>query len=264
MDTIRRERLDAWSMGVLVTSLFLMSGLLGRFLPRDGVIPVSLFISVFSLAVCFVRASRVALSLALLTTLTSLWAFTDVWPRGFPFTSLVPLVIFVGVVRFTRLRRTVFRWLGGGRIERSLIPFLCLIVVLAAVGQFAWFRLSDPDLNLFREMIPKGHFGLVVSAGLAFALINAVVEEAIYRGVIQGALESAFGLTWFPLIVQALVFGYAHFEGIPSGWSGVLLATSYGFVLGIMKRRNGGMMAPILVHFFADLVIFGILVGFIV
>jgi membrane protease YdiL (CAAX protease family) len=264
MDTIRRERLDAWSMGVLVTSLFLMSGLLGRFLPRDGMISVSLVISVLFLAVCFIRASRVALALALLMTLTSLWAFTGVWPRGFPFAYLVPLVIFIGIVRFTRLRRTVFRWLGGGRIERSLVPLFCLIVVLSAVGLFAWSRLSDPDLGFFREMIPKGHFGLVVSAGLAFALINASVEEAVYRGVVQGALESAFGLTWLPLIVQALVFGYAHLEGIPSGWSGVLLATSYGFVLGIMKRRSGGMMAPILAHVFADLVIFVILVGFVV
>ena len=113
-------------------------------------------------------------------------------------------------------------------------------------------------------MIPKGHFGLVVSAGLAFALINAAVEEAVYRGVVQGALESAFGLTWLPLIVQALVFAMRTSKVFPSGWSGVLLATSYGFVLGIMKRRSGGMMAPILAHVFADLVIFVILVGFVV
>ena len=55
--------------------------------------------------------------------------------------------------------------------------------------------------------------------------------------------------------MQALVFGAAHWAGFPSGWVGVLMAAAWGWALGVIRVRSGGMLLCYLVHVGANAVI---------
>ncbi len=46
-----------------------------------------------------------------------------------------------------------------------------------------------------------------------------------------------------------------HLHGFPRGWSGVVLASIYGVMMGALCRRARGLLAPWAAHLFADLAI---------
>jgi membrane protease YdiL (CAAX protease family) len=69
------------------------------------------------------------------------------------------------------------------------------------------------------------------------------------------ALRAGIERVGVVLALQALAFGLLHIQGFPRGWSGVLLATVYGAMMGELRRRTGGLLLPWAVHVGADLVI---------
>ena len=83
---------------------------------------------------------------------------------------------------------------------------------------------------------------LLLLLGIGFALVNAALEESIYRGILMQALDAVFGPGVFSVVLQAIVFGLAHIQGVPDGWTGVGLATAYGAMLGLIRRRALGML----------------------
>ena len=90
------------------------------------------------------------------------------------------------------------------------------------------------------------------------------MEEFLFRGVVMQSLDSAFGPGSISIVVQGWLFGAMHYlRGFPNGWRGVAMASVYGIMLGMIRRRSGGMLAPWLAHVFADLVIFAILAAII-
>ena len=85
-------------------------------------------------------------------------------------------------------------------------------------------------------------------------------EEAVYRGIVQDALEGVVGSGAASLTLQAAAFATMHFQaGFPRGIAGVGLAFLYGLVLGVLHRRSGGLAVPVVTHTINDLVIVGIL-----
>jgi uncharacterized protein len=91
-----------------------------------------------------------------------------------------------------------------------------------------------------------------------FSMANAAVEEGAYRGVILHALDRSLGPGFAALLLQAIAFGAIHIRGFPRGLLGVGLACIYGLLMGVIRRRAGGMFAPWLAHVFTDIVIAGI------
>jgi membrane protease YdiL (CAAX protease family) len=74
------------------------------------------------------------------------------------------------------------------------------------------------------------------------------------------ALDRALGDGHASVGIQAILFGAHHYlAGFPNGASGLVLTLIYGFLLGILRRLSGGMLAPLMAHIAADLVIFIIL-----
>lgn len=56
--------------------------------------------------------------------------------------------------------------------------------------------------------------------------------------------------------MQAVAFATLHFlTGIPRGAGGIALAFVYGLLLGILRRRSGGMVVPVVAHTVTDLAI---------
>lgn len=105
--------------------------------------------------------------------------------------------------------------------------------------------------------LPTGLHPVVLTAAfVAWSACNAVAEELYFRGALQHELVR--GLAGAGVAVQAVAFGAMHFHGFPRGWSGVALATAYGLMMGALRRRSGGLLAPWVAHVAADLTILAI------
>lgn len=82
-------------------------------------------------------------------------------------------------------------------------------------------------------------------------LLVSLVEEALFRGYLQGSLQRLLGAN-IALGLTALLFGLAHVGG---GWPWVALATLAGAGYGL-AWRHGGLPAAVLAHFGLNLVHF--------
>lgn len=96
--------------------------------------------------------------------------------------------------------------------------------------------------------------------GLFFALVNAGAEEAAFRGVLLDSIHSAVGTT-AALFIQAAAFGIDHYaHRVPDGPWGAVLSGGYGLMLGVIRLRSRGMLAPWMAHAITDAAIFVMIV----
>jgi membrane protease YdiL (CAAX protease family) len=135
--------------------------------------------------------------------------------------------------------------------------------VVAAVALGAWYALFRPNLtDLVAAYVPVAPVEVLILGGLLFSMLNAMIEEGAYRGVIQHGLEATIGLGIAALVLQAAAFGALHLNGFPRGWVGVGLAAIYGLMMGTVRRRSDGMLAPWIAHVLTDAVIAAIILTF--
>ena len=167
---------------------------------------------------------------------------------GLAWQGVMPLA----VVALTAVAK-LWPQLGSVRQPRGRVP-LWSTVGCAAVTPVAltlWLRLSESDVSDIVALVPDVGLPLLVLGGAAFAVVNAVLEELIWRGIFQSRLTELFGVPW-AIAIQAASFGVAHAHGVPRGFIGVTLAGIWGGMLGVLRARTGGLLAPVLAHVVAD------------
>lgn len=91
----------------------------------------------------------------------------------------------------------------------------------------------------------------VVLLALLFALVNSLLEELIFRGLLLSRLTEATGERW-GLLLTSLAFGFYHYT-FPLGDGTYGLVGSLGFaalggLLGGLTLRSGGLTAAWAVH----------------
>ncbi len=174
----------------------------------------------------------------------------------------VGLVVYAIVVRRTRWLHGTSTWATRGSFSVAVRVLTAGCGLLAAAAVWAWYVLQQPNIeDIVETFVPAVPLGLLVPGGLAFSMVNAAVEEGAYRGVIQHSLESTLGPGTAALVLQATAFGALHIQGFPRGWMGVGLATVFGLMMGSIKRRSGGILAPWMAHVFTDVVIVAIVIA---
>ncbi|HJK97555.1 MAG TPA: CPBP family intramembrane glutamic endopeptidase [Polyangiaceae bacterium LLY-WYZ-14_1] len=146
-----------------------------------------------------------------------------------------------------------------GVLRSSDLGLALLFTAVAGAALVGWFSLTSPDLGDLLAMIPSAPLPALVGVAVLFAAANALAEEVLYRGILFDALihRGRLGVT-AAVIVQAVVFGMDHLHGFPRGAVGVGLATVYGSMMGVVRARCGGLLAPWLSHVLVDLVVFAV------
>jgi membrane protease YdiL (CAAX protease family) len=179
-----------------------------------------------------------------------------IWP--FPFA--IALCIYAGVVLASPPLRKTFDWPRRGELGGKQWLLIGACVALSSGALLGWFLLFRPDVSDLTSMVPAGTpVWMLIAGAVGFSLINAAVEEAIWRGVLLSGLEKVMSVAP-AVLLQGVSFGIAHINGFPRGWVGVGLATVYGVMMGIVRVHARGMRAPYIAHVFADLTIMAILV----
>ncbi len=139
--------------------------------------------------------------------------------------------------------RTTRWWSPGLWIAAGAAAGACVVGIDHARifgGGFAFaLRLPSPMV-----------LALLVVVAAAF---NACAEELLWRDV----LERVVGIRSIGgrYLLQAITFGFAHVNGIPHGWIGVLASGGYSVLVYAIWRR-WGLLGGIVVHVTTDLIIF--------
>lgn len=172
--------------------------------------------------------------------------------QGWPWPLLAPLIgYFIVVLCVPALRRSMM-WLRLGRVTAASLAATAGVVVLAGVVLFFVVR---PQNTGHRAFLPFEQFCGLLAGGCLFSVTNALREEVFFRGILLDSLDAFWG-KWAAMGISALIFGMAHLHGVPSGVSGVILATVYGLALGGLRAWTGGLLLPVVAHIGADGVIF--------
>jgi membrane protease YdiL (CAAX protease family) len=198
----------------------------------------------------------VGLICAMMALLCRIETLNRLWPLPI-LTALVFVLVTGKILKFTR---GTFDWIKSGDLGGRQAAIIAIVAAISAIALVSWYAAVKPDIADLAGMIPRVHPGVLIVTGLVFALTNAACEEFIWRGIIFSALERTFPAGAAVLCIQALSFGAAHVHGFPRGASGIALASIYGYIMGCVRQQAKGLLAPIAAHFFADAVIYSILV----
>jgi membrane protease YdiL (CAAX protease family) len=179
------------------------------------------------------------------------------WPAP----GAIALLLFALLAwRATNWRREL-KWLLRGRLDVVVVGLVGACVAIAGVALLVWYTTLHPDVSDIREaMFPPFPAWALILGGIGFSAVNAAVEEGLFRGLLLDMLDRSLGNNMAALFLQAAAFGLLHIHGFPRGVVGVVLATIYGLMMGVLRRRSGGMLAPWLGHVATDVVIVCILV----
>jgi membrane protease YdiL (CAAX protease family) len=225
-------------------------------------IPVILLLFVF-LILAIILGSMAAIHTTLFCFLLMLLPVTLQVFQWWPLRLLAPLLAYHAVVfSFPQLRRSY----GGfqiGDISKDVRPFILITIIGSTLALVGWHWIVKPDLGIYLRQVPDMPLIAIPLAGLGFAVLNAVMEEFAFRGIIMHGIRCAFDSFAIANFLQAVVFGFFHYlRGFPNGIIGAAMAFVYGILLGFIRGRSNGMLAPVFTHIFADLAIFSILMTF--
>lgn len=171
-------------------------------------------------------------------------------------TMMIPATGFALIAYFQPKWLAADRWLVRGRASRATWALFALTIPLSAGALLGWAHVAQPNLTIYAGMIPGTGLGIVIGAAIVFSLFNAIAEEVVFRGVLWQALSDTRLTVAAVLIIQAAAFGILHYDGVPNGIAGIGLSTIYGAALGGIRLLSRGLLMPIIVHIFADLTIF--------
>jgi membrane protease YdiL (CAAX protease family) len=250
---------DGWRWGDMVTLLGLLVYALRPSLPA----PILGAAGAALLTICvrplpgdgrFSRPARATLgALCLYPLVPGVWR---IWPAYL----LVPIAAALLLGFAAGFGRDFLAALQRGQLGRSEWRLIALIAFVAAVALIGWAVLLQPDLTRLRAMVPHWPLLWLIGAGAAFSIVNAIMEEIVWRGILQRWLMTLMA-PFVAVAVQAASFGAGHYHGFPSGSVGIVLAAIWGGMIGALAVRSRGLLAPIVAHVAADAVIFGVLAG---
>jgi membrane protease YdiL (CAAX protease family) len=173
---------------------------------------------------------------------------------------LVPLTLTALCCLPSSRLRARFNWLRKGNLDQVTWFLVVITSLVSALALILWALWTD-YLGVATQMMaplretPRWFSYMVIVPG--FALANAAAEELVYRGILQDALEQCFPTrAWLVLALQASAFAAAHFQaGFPNGLMGYAMTFVYALMLGFLRQRTRGMLAPWAAHVAADAVI---------
>jgi len=170
------------------------------------------------------------------------------------------LLVVPGLALLALVRAPVAEALGL-RALRGRAAALCLVagatLWTASLGLFALQYLVWPPPEGYIEAFRRLHAALrptsvadaLVSVA-AIAVVPALCEEALFRGIVLGALRPAAG-PWLAVAVQAFLFALIHLDataGGPPVTYRVPFTFAVGLALGALRLRTGSLAGPALAH----------------
>ena len=117
-----------------------------------------------------------------------------------PWVWLGPLAAYFVLVALVPPLRRSFGWLRSGRLTLSACAVTLALAGLTSAVLVSFQFIVRPDLRAYKEVLPLAILGGGMVAGATFALLNAVLEELVFRG---GSFR-CFGVSVVPVRYGAI------------------------------------------------------------
>lgn len=136
--------------------------------------------------------------------------------------------------------------LGGVLLILVSMPLvLFLYQVNKALPLPESFRLMEDQTNDAIKGLLQMENPLELIANLTLiALLPAIGEELVFRGVVQQQLLRRIARPWVALVLTAIIFSFIHFQ-----FEGFLPRMMLGLLLGWLYWRTGNFWVPVAAHF---------------
>jgi membrane protease YdiL (CAAX protease family) len=177
--------------------------------------------------------------------------------------TLLPVVVVLLLA--TGSPRAAFLTPGDLRVQASAIGWLRIPADTIAWGRLAVLSgLAIAMGTLLLTLLTVTGFALppgldrlwpLLPLIVALALANSFAEGVVYRSAVIGPLAGALP-TGTVVLVSAAFFGVAHYYGAPSGAIGVVMSSVLGWFMARAMVDTRGFLAPWIIHFLQDVVIF--------
>lgn len=227
------------------------------FLPSVSIFTITLL--TFSIIYCLWTVIHFCILYSFLFIISPLMNYELL--RSAPLGTAIWIAFSIVLIACINSNKSAFKWIKLGKIDQISWILIAFTSLLAGVGLIIWGNWTNnlgesiKMMKTITNYFPS--FFIVIAMLPAFALFNAFVEEFIFRGVFQEALTDILGDK--PVLVislQSSVFAAIHFAaGFPNGIIGYMMVFIWGVMIGYLRCRTCGMLAPYIVHVCADLVI---------
>lgn len=128
-------------------------------------------------------------------------------------------------------------FLGDINAKMSLPSFMS--------GIESWMQATELRAASLTELVVSGtHIGHLSFNLLMIAILPAIGEELIFRGILQNTLKDATHNKHLAIIIAAFVFSAFHFQ-----FYGFLPRFFLGIILGYLYYASGSLWLPMLAHF---------------
>ena len=182
---------------------------------------------------------------------------TGLASQTWPWYLLTPLLLYAGVVlAMPKLRQTAPR-LKVGRLGGAPLAYSVFLIIATSAVLAIFHSLARPDVSALTAKLPASAFGSLVLAGAIFSIVNATMEEIVFRGLLWSVIANEWN-NGVALVITSVIFGIVHLNGYPPGLVGAVLAGLYGLALGILRRWTGGIALAFACHVCADATIFAL------
>lgn len=149
------------------------------------------------------------------------------------------------VIIFGLFQRKIRSPKGTRLLKFGLAKLDFVIILWGTIMVLATGVVIDPLLNLFPETY-LDRLGNIMAAGgwmmFTSIVIAPIMEEILFRGILQDALMRKYGV-FVGILIASAVFGIVHI--IPQQ---VVNAFMIGIVLGYIYYRTGALLPVILIH----------------
>lgn len=168
------------------------------------------------------------------------------------FSESLPIVIIILVsIKFVK---TDFYsiYLAKGKLKSGLIiglsffiGFTIITILLGAINPIFQDKINDNNINTLFAVIPWA---------LLFVLSNGFMEELLFRGLFLKQLESKIGFK-SSNILTAIIFSIAHVQVtyVTHMVGFIIIVFTLGLLLGYYMKKTNSIIAPLLIHAGADM-----------
>lgn len=149
------------------------------------------------------------------------------------------------------------KYLGFNRINLNLIFLVAVTIIVAfpAINLFAslnelislpqWMNdMEEKAQSLTKAFMNVSSFGGLLVNFIMIAILPALGEELLFRGIIQKLFSEITGKVVWGIIISAFLFSAMHLQ-----FQGFLPRFALGVLLGYFYVWSGSLWLPIIAHF---------------
>jgi hypothetical protein len=118
---------------------------------------------------------------------------------------------------------------------------------MVLISEWLGWGVSESGHKTLERLSDDPSRAFIVQVFISAAILAPLLEEPVFRGVLQTAVMRLFhGRRWPALVIASALFSLTHWWVVP--WQNLVPLFVLGLVFGYLYERTGSLLAPVLAH----------------